>query len=93
VVVLPVLVSVKSGAVMVSLRAADVLAALFASPLYAAVSECAPTASVENVNVTGWEPFTAAVPIDVSPSFKLSVPVGGFVPVVVTAAVKVTATP
>jgi len=73
--------------------ASGVLAALFASPLYAAVSECAPTASVENVNVTGWEPFTAAVPIDVSPSFKLSVPVGGFVPVVVTAAVKVTATP
>jgi hypothetical protein len=60
------------------------------------VIECVPTASVDVVKVATWNPPTVLkvpVPRAVVPSLKVTVPVGGFVPVVTTVAVKVTATP
>ena len=52
-----------------------------------------PTVSVEVVKVAFWEPFKVPVPRAVVPSLNVTVPVGRWVPVVVTVAVKVTATP
>ena len=55
-----------------------------------------PPASVEVVKVATWKPPTVPkvpVPRAVVPSWKVTVPVGGFVPVVVTVAVIVTAAP
>jgi hypothetical protein len=51
-----------------------------------------PTGSVEMLSVTGCELIVVRA-IERFPSLKLSVPVGGSVPAVVTVAVKVTATP
>jgi hypothetical protein len=55
-----------------------------------------PGDSVEIAKVATWEPPTVLsvpVPRAVVPSLKVTVPVGAFVPVVVTVAVKVTETP
>jgi hypothetical protein len=60
------------------------------------VIECVPTESVDVVKVATWAPPTVLkvpVPSAVVPSLKVTVPVGGIAPVVVTVAVKVTVTP
>ena len=60
----------------VCVRAGDVLAEKFASPGYAAVMECPPTASDEMFNVAAPDAFSAPLPIIVAPSRKRTVPVG-----------------
>jgi len=60
------------------------------------VIECVPTVSEEVGKVATWEPATVIsvpVPKAVVPSLKVTVPVGGFAPAVVTVAVKVTEAP
>jgi len=60
------------------------------------VIECVPAVRVEVVKVATWEPDTVLrvpVPRAVAPSLKVTVPVGGVAPVVVTVAVKVTEVP
>ena len=55
-----------------------------------------PTVSEEVEKVATWEPDTVLrvpVPRAVVPSLKVTVPVGGFAPAVVTVAVKVTEAP
>jgi len=77
-------------ATIVSANAVEVLPALLASPPYTAVIECGPRVRFEVVNVATLEVFSVAVPIAVAPSWKVTVPVGSVVPVVVTVAVNVT---
>src|SRR5450755_2225374 len=58
--------------------------------------EWVPTASVEVAKVATWAPLTVLrvpVPMALVPSLKVTVPVGGFVPLVVTVAVNVTMSP
>jgi hypothetical protein len=68
--------AVVGVSVMVSVTAAEVLPAKFALPLYLAVIECAPTASVDVVKVATPLPFSVPVPSVVVPSRKVTVPVG-----------------
>lgn len=71
-----VVVGVFVGAETVTDSAGDeVDAAKFVSPEYDAVIECAPTASVEVLNVAISE-LTVPLPICVAPSLKVIVPVG-----------------
>jgi capsular polysaccharide biosynthesis protein len=65
---------------------------LFASPPYAAVIMCEPTANAAVVNVATPEPLSVPVPRVVPPSLNVTVPVG--VPEVpVTVALNVTGAP
>jgi len=71
---------------------AEVLGRLFASPPYAAVIMCEPTAKVAVENVATPEPLSVPVPSVVPPSLNVTVPVG--VPELpVTVAVNVTGAP
>jgi hypothetical protein len=71
-----VVVGVFVGAETVTDSAGDeVDAAKLVSPEYDAVIECAPTASVEVLNVAVPE-LSVPVPICVAPSLKVTVPVG-----------------
>jgi hypothetical protein len=56
--------------------AADVLGAKLASPPYAAVIECDPTASEEVANVATPKSFSVSVPNAVEPSLNATMPVG-----------------
>ena len=58
----------------VCVRAAEVLAEKLASPLYFAVRACAPEAKVESESWAAL-PETVAVPREVEPSKKVTVPV------------------
>jgi hypothetical protein len=98
----PVNVSVPGASVAVStcttvtvtVTAGDVLPASLLSPPYIAVTECAPSASVDVVNVATPAPFNVPVPSTVAPSIKVTVPVGTPLPgFCVTVAVKVTLVP
>jgi len=69
---------------------AEVLLLKLVSPLYAAVMDCVPTASVEVVNLA-LPLIIVAVPSVEAPFLNVTVPLGGeVVPVGVTVAVKVT---
>jgi hypothetical protein len=71
-----VVVALAAAGVMVSIIAADVLPAKFALPLYFAVIECVPTASVDVVRVATPPLFNVPVPSVVVPSRNVTVPVG-----------------
>ena len=73
------------------LRAEDWLEASSASPLYAAVIECMPRASVDKLNIAV-PVFTGAVPSTLLPSEKVTVPVTA-PPLVAMVAVNVTLAP
>lgn len=81
--------------VIVWLSAADVLPVKFVSPVYWAVIECAPTESALVVSVAWRAALSVAVPSEVVPSRKVTVPVGVPLPgaTTFTVAVKVTACP
>src|SRR5438067_8978748 len=64
------------GSVTLNDSAADVLGAKLASPPYAAMIECDPTASVEVANVATPKAFSASDPSAVAPSLNITLPVG-----------------
>jgi hypothetical protein len=78
----------------VKLSAEDVLALSYVSPAYAAVMECAPSASVLMVSVATPLELSTLAPSEVVPSRKVTMPVGVFDPEAgLTVAVKVTKLP
>jgi hypothetical protein len=83
------------SALTVCASAADVLVLKLVSPPYTAVIECAPTPSVELVNVACPAPFSVPVPSVVEPSRNVTVPVGAPTPggFALTVAVNVAACP
>jgi hypothetical protein len=87
-----VIVVVVGGSIS-SESAGDVDVALLSSPLYTAVIECVPAPSVAVEKTATLDVFSVAVPISIVPSKKLTVPVGGEVPDVITFAVNVTTAP
>src|SRR5438067_6000250 len=64
------------GSVTLNDSAADVLGAKLASPPYAAMIECDPTASEVVANVATPRAFSVSVPSAVDPSLKVTIPVG-----------------
>src|ERR1700679_2755182 len=75
-------------------RAVDVEVEKFASPLYFAVIEPAPTGSVVVEKVVEPEPLSVPVPRVIAPLANVTVPVGTFVPAAgVTLAINVTLAP
>jgi hypothetical protein len=78
------------AAVTVTVSALEVEPLKLESPLYKAVIECDPTASVFKVSVATPEAFSVPDPSVVLPSANVTVPVA---PVPVTVAVKVTLAP
>src|ERR1700723_3570362 len=88
-----VVVLVACVALTVTVKMLDVLGEKFASPLYWAVIECVPWASVADETAAAPAAIVTGVPICVAPSKKVNVPV--MVPAVaeVTVAVNVTLAP
>src|ERR1700723_1799990 len=88
-----VVVPISAAAFTTCDTAGEVLAAKFASPLYCAVMECVPWASVADETAAAPAAIVTGVPICVAPSKKVNVPV--MVPAVaeVTVAVNVTLAP
>ena len=83
-----------AGAVTVTLAAVEVDEPLAASPLYAAVMECAPTLRVLVVYTAIPVPFNVIDPSEVVPSLNVTVPVGTLEPPTsATVAVKLIAVP
>ena len=83
-----------AGAATVTLAAVEVDEPLAASPLYAAVMECAPTLRVLVVYTAIPVPFKVMDPSDVVPSLNVTVPVGTLEPPTsATVAVKLMAVP
>jgi hypothetical protein len=70
-----VVVAVFAGAETVTVTALEVDAAKSVSPAYAAVTLCEPNASVDVINVATPE-ARFAVPMELAPSLKVTVPVG-----------------
>jgi hypothetical protein len=84
---------VKLGARTSWLKIVEVLAAKLESPPYAAVIEWVPTASVEIVKEAAPLMFSVAVPSEIVPSRKATVPVGAPELEEVIVAVNVTGAP
>jgi hypothetical protein len=69
-------VAVATAGVMDSVVGAEALPAKLALPLYSAVIECVPTASVDEVKLATPPLFNVPVPSEVVPSRKVTVPAG-----------------